>query len=79
MTGPEVRARWSLVADGTAWRFGPQGDGPVVAAFHASAEQAWRGLTNNLGSSAGRAVHTAGDPAIIETLERTRAIIGVPK
>jgi hypothetical protein len=41
-------------------------------------EQAWRLLSNNLDEDAHGEILTSGDTEIIETLKRTRAIIGTP-
>jgi hypothetical protein len=42
-------------------------------------EQAWRLLSNNLRVDRDGDVHTSGDPEIVRTLRRTRAIIGAPQ
>jgi hypothetical protein len=44
-----------------------------------TAEQAWRLLSNNFDEDVHGEVLTSGEAEIIETLKRTRAIIGTPK
>jgi uncharacterized protein (TIGR03083 family) len=79
VTGPEVELRWNLVSDGEVWQFSPSDGGPVAAALQMTADQAWRLLTNNLDLDRHGEKVTSGDSEIIETLLRTRAIIGTPK
>jgi len=42
-------------------------------------EEAWRLLTNNLGGVDQAKLHATGDRSILETLLKTRTIIGAPK
>ena len=79
VTGPEVVARWSLVADGRSWRFGPAPSGDVVARLQPTTEQAWRLLTNNYDEPTHGPLVTTGAPEVVATLLQTRAIIGTPK
>lgn len=80
VTGPEVRLTWNLVSQETTWRYRQGGSGQqVVAQLQATTEQAWRLLSNNLDPAVHGDVLIAGDAEIIETLMRTRAIIGTPK
>jgi hypothetical protein len=53
-------------------------DGPLVAQMQLTTEQAWRLLSNNFDETRHGEVHATGDAEIIETLIRTRAIIGTP-
>jgi uncharacterized protein (TIGR03083 family) len=80
VTGPEVRLTWNLVSEDATWRYCQGGSGQqVVAQLQATTEQAWRLLSNNLDPAVHGHVVTAGDAEIVETLMRTRAIIGTPK
>jgi hypothetical protein len=78
VAGPEVTCRWNLASDGTNWHFRPAIDGPLVAQMQLTTEQAWRLLSNNFDETRHGEVHATGDAEIIETLIRTRAIIGTP-
>ncbi len=79
VTGPEVRRAWHLVSDGTAWHYDRDRAGPTVARLQATTDQAWRLLTNNLHVGVHGDVVAQGDGEIVETLLRTRAIIGTPR
>jgi uncharacterized protein (TIGR03083 family) len=79
VTGPEVLLAWNLVSDGTTWQFRAGDSGPPVAILQATTERAWRLLTNNLDRAVHGDVVTSGDAEIVETLRRTRAIIGAAK
>jgi uncharacterized protein (TIGR03083 family) len=80
VTGPEVPLTWNLVSEETTWRYRQSGSGQKVAAqLQMTTEQAWRLLSNNLDPVVHGDVLTAGDAEIIETLMRTRAVIGTPK
>lgn len=78
VSGPVART-WFLVAVPAGWEFrdepGPQG----VAAMTMTTEQAWRLLTNNLPAAERSRITAAGDPTILAVLDRTRAIIGLPR
>lgn len=78
VTGPEVVVDWTLVADGTTWAFGPAGQAPD-ARLALTTDQAWRLLTNNLDPAVHGEPQAEGDPELVATLRRTRAIIGLPR
>jgi uncharacterized protein (TIGR03083 family) len=81
VTGPLATA-WTLVADGRAWSFtadGASAAGPPAATLTMTSDQAWRLLTNNLEQAAHGTPEVAGDPDLVATLLRTRAIIGTPQ
>jgi uncharacterized protein (TIGR03083 family) len=79
IVGP-IAVTWRLVAADSGWTFRPEpGDADRrVAALSMSTEQAWRLLTNNLRSGDRAGMRLTGDPAVVEALGRTRAIIGSP-
>jgi uncharacterized protein (TIGR03083 family) len=79
VTGPEVRARWTLVSDSSSWQFRPDTGRPIVAELRMTDEQAWRLLSNNFRETLDGDLEMSGEPDIVETLRRTRAIIGTPK
>jgi uncharacterized protein (TIGR03083 family) len=74
--GPEVERRWNLVSDGGGWHFRPAADGNPVAELRLTTSQAWRLLTNNYDRRRDGTTVPSGDDEIIDTLLRTRAIIG---
>ena len=78
VSGPVARA-WFLVAGPDGWEFRDQPGTRGVAAMSMSTEQAWRLLTNNLPATERSRLTAAGDPAILGILDRTRAIIGLPR
>ena len=69
---------WVLVTDGERWTFGAGSGAPALAGLRLSDEQAWRLLSNNLDPAVHGRPRSHGDPAIVDTLMRTRAIIGHP-
>jgi uncharacterized protein (TIGR03083 family) len=79
VTGPEVELRWTLITDGTDWRFGTLGEDRFDAELQLSTDQAWRLLTNNLGVAQRERLTATGDAEIVDVLLNTRAIIGTPK
>jgi uncharacterized protein (TIGR03083 family) len=79
VAGPELACRWHLVADDASWQFRPAPERPVLAELQLTAEQAWRLLSNNLDASVHGEVLRWGESELVETLMRTRAIIGTPK
>jgi hypothetical protein len=80
VTGPEVEVTWNLVSTQDVWAFRAAAvDQPPTAQVHVTTDQAWRLLTNNLHPSRHGQPRSSGDGEIIETLLRTRAIIGKPK
>ncbi|MET0459022.1 MAG: maleylpyruvate isomerase N-terminal domain-containing protein [Ilumatobacteraceae bacterium] len=74
----EVARTWFLEANGTGWRLADELSGPVVARAVLSTDQAWRLLTNNLPPAELDELDLSGDPAVVDVLRRTRAIIGEP-
>jgi uncharacterized protein (TIGR03083 family) len=79
VTRPEVESRWDLVSDGAAWHFRPMAGDRLVAQLRMTSEQAWRLLSNNFDKDTHGEVVASGDPDILASLMRTRAIIGTPK
>jgi uncharacterized protein (TIGR03083 family) len=75
----QLGQRWRLVSSGDSWEFDGVSPNVKVASMSLSGDQAWKLLTNNYDSATDGVVRTAGDPEIVETLIRTRAIIGTPK
>jgi hypothetical protein len=75
----QVGQRWRLVSDGESWLFDGASPTVKVASMSLSGDQAWRLLTNNYDSAANGVFYTAGDPELVATLTKTRAIIGTPK
>jgi uncharacterized protein (TIGR03083 family) len=73
------RRTWLLTNRDGEWVFIDQADAPAAAALSMTAEHAWRLLTNNYDAEAHGPLRTSGDPALIDVLLRTRAIIGAPK
>ena len=78
VTGPVTRT-WHLVADPVGWDFGEDPGGREGARLSLSTEQAWRLLTNNLPAAQRDGLDAGGDPAVLEVLLRTRAIVGDPQ
>ena len=70
---------WRLTNRSGGWGFTDQADAPASAALVMTAEQAWRLLTNNYSAEAHGPLRSSGDPAVIDVLLKTRAIIGAPK
>jgi uncharacterized protein (TIGR03083 family) len=73
-----IGQQWRLAFNGSSWTF----DGATtveVASMTMSGAQAWRLLSNNYDPALHGAIRTTGDPEIVDTLLRTRAIIGTPK
>jgi uncharacterized protein (TIGR03083 family) len=70
---------WRLTNRGGGWGFTDQTDAPAGTALVMTAEQAWRLLTNNYRTEAHGPLRSSGDPAVIDVLFKTRAIIGAPK
>ncbi len=70
---------WRLARRDDGWVFVEEADAPFTAVLSMTAEQAWRLLTNNYDPRAHGPIRTSGDPALIEILLRTRAIIGAPR
>ena len=79
VSGPEFELQWNLVSDGAAWHFQPMAGDRPIAELHMTLEQAWRLLSNNLDQDAQAHIIASGDPDIVASLMRTRAIIGLPK
>jgi uncharacterized protein (TIGR03083 family) len=88
----EVERWWNIVAQNDGWHLlQPDStkvkttNGKALSAIAPSAtmrlttEQAWRLLTNNYRVATHGSIEVGGDPAIIDTLLRTRSIIGDPK
>lgn len=71
--------QWRLVSTGDVWAFDGADPKVKVASMSLSGDQAWKLLTNNYDPATDDAIRTSGDPKIIETLLRTRSIIGTPK
>jgi uncharacterized protein (TIGR03083 family) len=71
--------QWRLVSSGDSWAFDEGSPTVMVASMSLSGDQAWRLLTNNYDEGRDGVLRTVGDPAIVETLIKTRAIIGRPK
>jgi hypothetical protein len=78
VSGPVTRT-WFLVAGSSGWSFRDQPGRRGVAALSMTTEQAWRLLSNNLPPAARSRVVASGDPAVLDVLFRTRAIIGIPR
>jgi uncharacterized protein (TIGR03083 family) len=78
ITGP-VAETWFLVSDADDWDFRSEAGRPTVATLTVTADHAWRLLSNNLPADAHNDLELTGDPAIIDVLRDTRAIIGEPK
>jgi uncharacterized protein (TIGR03083 family) len=78
VTGP-VAASWQLVATGGAWTFRSEPGRRRVASLAMTTDQAWRLHTNNLPADRQTSLPLAGDEKVVDTLRRTRAIIGSPK
>lgn len=78
VSGPVDRT-WQLVAEAGRWRFNPRPAPRAVAVMDLTTEQAWQLLTNNLPADARGNLRTSGDEIILEALQQTRAIIGVPR
>lgn len=79
VSGLEFETRWHLVSDGATWYFQPMAGDRPIAELHLSLEQAWRLLSNNLDRDEQAHLISSGDPDIVASLLRTRAIIGTPK
>jgi Mycothiol maleylpyruvate isomerase N-terminal domain len=79
VSAPTIGFRWYLVSDGIGWHFQPRPGDRLVAQLTMTVEQTWRLLTNNLESHNHGEVLGSGDPDIVASLLRTRAIIGAPK
>jgi uncharacterized protein (TIGR03083 family) len=77
ISGP-VEVSWHLIRREASWDFGQSGR-PGGATIRMSTEQAWRLLTNNLGSVGRQNFSTSGDPKFVKTVLSTRAIIGMPQ
>jgi hypothetical protein len=75
----EVNLRWNIVSDGASWDFHPAPGDSLAAELPLTTDQAWRLLTNNFDPAVHGEIRASGDPEIIATLLRTRAIIGTPK
>jgi len=76
-TGPV----WTVAVDEEGrWGFAPLagGRGREVGRVTMPANAAWRLLTNNLDASRRSGLHASGDPAVVNILLRTRAIVGRP-
>lgn len=78
VSGPVSRT-WHLVAVDHGWHFAVQAERPATASVHMTTEQAWRLLTNNLPAAEQDAIEATGDPALLNIIRQTRAIIGLPK
>jgi uncharacterized protein (TIGR03083 family) len=78
VSGPVART-WFLVATPAGWEFRAEPGSRGVAAMSMTTEQAWRLLTNNLPAAERSRITAAGDAAILAILDRTRAIIGLPR
>jgi uncharacterized protein (TIGR03083 family) len=75
----QVDLHWNIVSDSTSWAFHPAPGDSLVAKLGLTSDQAWRLLTNNFDPAVQGELSASGDPSIIATLLRTRAIIGTPK
>ena len=78
VSGPVTRT-WFLVASPAGWGFRDQPGSRGVAAMSMTTEQAWRLLTNNLAAADRPRITAAGDATVLGILDRTRAIIGLPR
>jgi hypothetical protein len=78
VSGPVDRT-WFLVAAPDGWEFRDEPGSRGVAAMSVTTEQAWRLLTNNLPAAERSRITAAGDPTVLAILDRTRAIIGLPR
>lgn len=76
VAGPEVELRWNLISDGADWHFSAAPENEPVAELRLNTTQAWRSLTSNYDVSHDGAIVSTGDDEVIETLLRTRAVIG---
>ena len=72
------RRTWLLAHDGSGWAFVDELDAPTRTVLSMTVEQAWRLLTNNFSAEVHGPLQASGDPALIDILLRTRAIIGEP-
>lgn len=70
---------WQLVRRGDTWLFDDEGTTPPAATMTMTGEQAWRLLSNNYRTVDHGPIELHGEPALLEILIRTRAIIGTPK
>ncbi len=76
ITDPPLAGTWRLAFDGHEWSFTDRGDGNPPTLVSMTAEQAWRLLSNNYRADSHGAIRTAGDPATIALIMRTRAVLG---
>ena len=76
-TAPSSAKIWRLRSDGHGWHYS-KADGEVVA-VELTAEQAWRLLSNNYRPDEHGRINASGDLEILDVIDHTRAIIGVPK
>jgi hypothetical protein len=79
VSGPELELQWNLVSDGATWQFQPMAGDRLIAQLRMTSDQAWRLLSNNLDQDAQTHIIASGDPDIVDSLMRTRAIIGMLK
>jgi uncharacterized protein (TIGR03083 family) len=70
--------RWLVEPGAQGWCFTDSPGGDVVARMRLTADEAWRLLTNNMPVGEQQLLEVSGDPEIVSTLRRTRAMIGVP-
>ena len=70
---------WAIVSDGGAWRFADGPPDPPVAELVLTNEQAWRLPSNNLDPVLDGEPHATGEPELVDTLLRTRSIVGEPR
>ncbi len=78
VTGP-IERRWLLEYGDAGWSFVDKQGGRVIARANISADHYWRLLTNNMPAAEQRHLDVTGDPAVVEVMLETRAIIGVAK
>ena len=75
----QIGERWTLACNGTGWAFDDAPATVWLASLSLSGEQAWRLLTNNYDPATHGTFRAAGEPDIVATLTKTRAIVGTPK
>jgi uncharacterized protein (TIGR03083 family) len=76
LIGGPVSATWHLVSTEAGWDFRSQPGPRLVATLSMTTDEAWRLLTNNLPADDNARLELTGEPAVVDVIRRTRAIIG---
>ncbi len=70
--------RWFIEPGAQEWCFTDRPTDDVIARIRLNSDEAWRLLTNNMPPEEQARLEVSGDPAIVDILRATRAMIGVP-